>query len=642
MEIILNKLNLKNFKGIKDLSIDFGNITNVYGENGVGKTTIFDAFNFLLFDKDSEDRTKFNVQPLDENNNPIHHLETEIEAVLNIDGQAVTFRKVYGEKWSKTRGKATAEFKGYESLYYINDVPQKQAEYKVYITNLIDENTFKLVTNPMYFANLNWKKRREILMDIIGDIETDNVVNYNNKLEPIRELLNDGIDNFMKATKEKIRRLKKDRESIPVRIDEANNSIQDHNFEELEIERKAIQSKIDELDEQIADSSKAGEFIVNKRNELYRFKTALQDKEYNAKLEAEKPKRALENEINKIKNSLRDLQYEASTCKQNIAYTEKDIEKSNEELKDLRADYKRIKDKSLEINEDEFICPTCNRPLDDSDIEAKKNEMISSFNQRKAKALEINMTKGKEKKSKVEELKQNKEKELSKLKEIENQISTAEELLNVKQKELQDFNIGQVTTKEIETLKEEINKLEREISEFKAEDNSQLKNKKAELQLDIKAIDKRLAAKELNKDLKARIKVLSGTEKELSTKIAELEGQEILGEEFIRTKVELLEETVNNKFKLVKFKMFNNLVNGGLEECCEPVVNGVPFSSNLNTAAKINAGIDIINTLSSFYNFYAPIFIDNRESVNDLIETESQIINLIVSKDKKLKVEVDK
>ncbi|MBO0558966.1 hypothetical protein EXQ37_03785 [Clostridium botulinum] len=152
-------------------------------------------------------------------------------------------------------------------------------------------------------------------------------------------------------------------------------------------------------------------------------------------------------------------------------------------------------------------------------------------------------------------------------------------------------------------------------------------------------IDKLLATEEINNKNKNRIAELEDLEKELSSKIAKLEGQEILAEEFIRTKVELLEEKVNSKFKYVKFKMFKDQINGGLEECCEPLVGGVPFTSNLNTAAKINAGIDIINTLSRFYGVRAPIFIDNRESVNKLIETDSQIINLFVSEDKELRIE---
>ena len=125
----------------------------------------------------------------------------------------------------------------------------------------------------------------------------------------------------------------------------------------------------------------------------------------------------------------------------------------------------------------------------------------------------------------------------------------------------------------------------------------------------------------------------------MNVKIAELEGRLFLGEEFIRTKVELLESSINKKFNgAVAFKLFNNQVNGGLSECCEAMVDGVPFS-NVNTAGRINAGLSIIKTLSKHYGVQAPIFIDNRESINNIVDFEGQIINLKVSKNKKLKIE---
>lgn len=112
-------------------------------------------------------------------------------------------------------------------------------------------------------------------------------------------------------------------------------------------------------------------------------------------------------------------------------------------------------------------------------------------------------------------------------------------------------------------------------------------------------------------------------------------------EEFIRTKVELLEGSINNKFAgSISFKLFNKQINGGLNECCEATVNGVPFS-NANTASQINAGLSIVNTLCNHFDVQAPIFIDNAESVNKIGETDSQLIKLIVSLDNTLKVEVE-
>ncbi len=219
-------------------------------------------------------------------------------------------------------------------------------------------------------------------------------------------------------------------------------------------------------------------------------------------------------------------------------------------------------------------------------------------------------------------------------------LAATKKSLETLQGKLNSFKTEIEDPEEIKYIKQEIYSLESQIQSYKKEDTTELNNKKEELQEQLRELDKQLAHKEVNEKAKERIRELEEEEIKLSEKIAELEGLEILSEEFIRTKVELLEEKVNSKFKYVKFKMFKNQINGGLEETCEPCINGVPYSSNLNSAAKINVGLDIINTLCNHYNINAPIFIDNRESTNKIIDVDSQVINLIVSKDKTLKVEV--
>lgn len=158
--IKLIKMSLKNFKGIKNLTVDFENVTNICGENKLGKTTIFDGFTWVLFDKDSKDRSKFEVQPLDEANNVMHMLETEVVAILEVDGKPMELKKLLKEKWVKKRGEVESELKGTETLYYINEVPLKLSEYREKICSIIDEQLFKLISNPLYFSlNMKWQVR---------------------------------------------------------------------------------------------------------------------------------------------------------------------------------------------------------------------------------------------------------------------------------------------------------------------------------------------------------------------------------------------------------------------------------------------------------------------------------------------------
>jgi len=111
----LLKLKLKNFKGIKNLDLKAnGHDLNIYGDNATGKTTILDAFMWLLFDKDSQNRSDFAIKTLTKDGEPIHHLDHEVEGTFEIDGETIEFKKVYREKWTKKRGSAVEEFSGHE------------------------------------------------------------------------------------------------------------------------------------------------------------------------------------------------------------------------------------------------------------------------------------------------------------------------------------------------------------------------------------------------------------------------------------------------------------------------------------------------------------------------------------------------
>ena len=644
-EIKLKKLYLRNFKGIKDLNIDFGNITNVFGENATGKTTIADAFMWLLFDKDSQDRATFEIKTLDKDNNVIHGLEHEVTGILNIDGKDVTLSKIYKEKWTKKRGEAESTLTGHETLYSIDEVPVKKKEYQEFINDIIDENLFKLITNPLYFStNMRWQDRRKVLLDIIGNITDDKVINYRSDLKPLTKLLSDkDIDTFKKSVQAKKRRLNEEIKAIPIRIDEANNSIKELDFEALEFNKRGIVGGIKSLEEQLLDGSKVNEEVLKERDKLYSMKSKLRDMEYKASMEADKPKRELELKRDRFKNQLWQIECELNNLIDKKALYEKQADTLNKKADELRNEWFDVNSKELEFNENEFVCPTCKRPFDAADIENKKKELRENFNQSKAKKLSEIQAQGKGKKENFEKAKAD-------IQDIKDKIETSRALKEDKAKEINELEeqIDNFVAKdpligdgEYQALKTEISELETKLQQLTTVNNQvqDLKNRKSKLEIELGEVNSQLAYKEQNEKLKARIVELQEEEKKLAQQIAALEGQEYLCEEFVKTKVELLESSINSKFKYVSFKLFDTQVNGGLVETCEALVNGVPFS-NANTASQINAGLDIINVLSEHYGVQAPIFIDNRESVNDLIETNSQVINLIVSKDKNLKVEV--
>lgn len=643
--IILNQLKLKNFKSAKNELIEFGPVTNIYGDNGTGKTTVFDAFTWLLFGKDSRNASKFDVQPLDEQGNVIHMLDTEVEGTLEVDGKDITLKKVLKEKWVTKRGETESELKGTETTNYINELPSKQNDYKDYISSIIDENIFKLITNPLYFSTvLSWQERREVLMNIIGNIDDIQVINYNSDLKPLEALLNDtDIETLKAKVKASIKKLKKDKEDIPARVDELTRTIKpDIDFDALDINRRGITAGIKSLDAEIADGSKVNENVLKEKNRLYELKGKLRDMEFKAKEKAQEPLDKLHKDLYVTQVNVSAEKYKLTYAENNIQAVKDEINRLNEANDELRDRWHQQNESTIEFNDADFICPTCKRPFDVGDIEAKKQEMQENFNRDKAETLrEINED-GVKNKKRIDEL--NKQLEDSKAEEYMKNIDSLKSKCNDLQVQINNFapEINYLDIPGYKEIFDEANTLEAKLKQPVAENPAleHLRNRKVELETELKEVDSKLAYKQTNEDANKRIEELKADEKKLAQKIADLEKQEYLTEQFTKTKVELLESSIDKKFHYVTFKLFETQVNGGLVECCEPLVNGVPFSTNLNSGAKINAGLDIINALCDYYKVNAPIWLDNKETVTKTLPVESQVINLIVSEpDKTLRVE---
>lgn len=646
--IILKQMTFKNFKGIKDLTIDFSKITNIFGDNGTGKTTIFDAFTWLLFDKDSSDRSKFDVQPLDSAGKVIDMQETEVAGVIEVDGSRIILRKVLKQKWVKKRGETESELKGSTTDYYVNEVPQKEKEYQAKISEIIPEDIFKLLTNPLYFSSiLDKKERRKIIFDISGDVSQEDVINYNSELADLNRLLNpnEDMESFTKRIKAQRSKLIKDKENIPARVDEASRGIQELDFAALETQKKSKEAEIKSINEQILGSSKVNTEKLNKQNRIYEIKRKMMEIKEQAREDAEEPLTSLHEEMSSLDGNIANANYTIAKYENDKKTYSFMADRLGQKIKDLRKDWNIENSKQFVFPEDKCICPTCKRPFDAEDIETKKTEMEGNFYENKAKTKEKITAEGKQKAQELEEYK-------AKLVEAEDKLNAEKANYNslIKQKaELQnkidDFKIvvDMGDYPEYQKLNEDIKKLEEDIKQDEGSDSSALRSKKLILEGEINLINKQLYAKENNDVLRTRIKELRDSEKRIAQQIADIEKAQYLSDEFVKTKVELLEGSINSKFKFVKIRLFKNQVNGGLEEDCEVMVNGVPFNTSLNSGARINAGLDIINTLSEHYGIEAPIFVDNKESVTKLIDTDCQLINLIVSKsDKKLRIEGEK
>lgn len=642
--IFLKKLYIENFKGIKELNIDFTKVTNVKGENALGKSSIFDAFSWLLFDKDSKNRTDFKIKPLDENNCTIRGLNPTVTGVLEIGGQEVKLTKTYKEKWTKKRGEAEKTFNGNETIYEINDVPVKKTEYKKKISEIAEEDQFKLLTNPYFFSDsLNWKEARKIILEVAGDVTVGQVIDSNKDLEPLRaELESQEVDSIMKSKKASITKLGARKKDIPVRINECDRSIVDIDFKAIKAEVEVLNQSLEKVEDELLDSSKFNEQILKDKETIFSMKKQIQDIHQQAmnrgsakKLELMDKLRVAENEVNDFRMKLITVDNE----KKSKEYQKDTVTK---EMDRLRAEYVNKQNESLDTSSIETECPTCKRPFETNDIEAKRQELLENFNLNKSKVLKDIQAKGFAAKKEVEKVTNELEELNNKSRELLLVIQDKNMNVSSIKSELKDVKIEAVYTNEdketIETINKNIYDLEEKVKNFTGSNNDELRNKKRELVNQINELNKTLAKEGLNKDLEVRKQELLDEEKELGVEIAKQEKILMLCELFIKTRVNMLESNINSKFKNVRFKLFDIQVNGGVNETCEALINGVPFS-NANTAGQINAGLDIIDTLSKHFGVQAPIFIDNRESVNELIDIDSQIINLVVTKDNPLKIE---
>lgn len=644
MEIRIYNLKLKNFKGIKELQIDFnGKDTNIFGANATGKTTVFDAFKWLFFDKDSNDRKDFNIKTLDENNNPIHFLEHEVEASLIIDGQDITFRKMLKEKWVKRRGQENQEFAGHETNYWIDEVPVKKKDYEEKINSLIPESLFKLITDPSFFNNvMSWKERRELLISISGSNITDeDILNSDEKFATLKENLQGRkIEDYKKVIAAKIKELNAEKEKIPVRIDELTNTlITEHNidYNKLEEEKETLNQELHKIDLEMTDiqarakeNLKKADQLAIAKNELNNLKFKLETENSNKNSKEEK---ILNNEKTVLENSLRNSNKQLEELTFNI-------EKDQKRKEELYKQWDEVNNTKLEFDPNSFICPTCKREYETDKIEEMKQQFEKNFVEHKESRKEEINKEGQSINKRIEESKEN----ITKLKnQIEestiklSEINTKIEKLKNEKEEIEKFDVTKLPQYQ-EKLKE-LEELQKVVENLVKEDTAEIQNRKTSIMEQINNINKQLNEKNVQERTAMRIEELKSEEENISQKIQELESQEFQIEEFIKTKVELLENAINSNFEIVKFRLFDTQINGGLIECCDTLVNGVPYS-DVNNAHKIIAGLDIIKTLSRFYNTTAPIFIDNRESINDLCKINAQIISLVVTTDPKLRIGV--
>ena len=637
MVIKILRLRMLNFKGVRgERTIEFNDtVTLILGANRTGKTTVADAVQWVLFGKNSEGDTTFGIKTRDANGVVIPELDHEVTLTITADGREIELKRCWAEKWSKPKKQDEKVLTGHSASYFIDGNKYTETDYIAYIESLCSESLFRAITNPEYFPKLTPDKQRALLTKMVGEVSEVSVAEYNKQLSYRKAKINEEL------------------ERIPVRISEQEGEItkltpEFVNWGKIEQDIKATNAAIERIIEEIADRSKTVDSDYDtkaqERTAINSLRAEVQDIEFKAQRAFTTANQEKEKAISSAKHELNSITDEIKSLNSRKGMAETTLVQIEEKKKDFRKRWNETDALEFTVDESEFICPTCKRRFDDADVQKTIEKMRDTFNTNKASTLEKLQTEADSIKKQIFETEATIKSYTNKIAELEVKLPAAKEALVKAQEVIVQTVDARLSQNESYTsLKEEIahrtEALNKPVEEAKQveEATRNLNSDRLALQSKRDELNKQLDVRDIIARKRERITELQEQEKTLNIQLSELESKEEIAKEFTKAIITELENKVNALFTNVRFTMFEHKLNGSLKPTCECSVGGVPYS-DLNKADKINAGIDIINAICSYNNVYAPCFIDNAESINDILPMKSQAIHLIVSRDKQLTV----
>lgn len=680
-QVILKRLTLTNFKGLRNVAIDFnGSVTTISGKNGTGKTTVIDGFNWLLFGKDSEGNsdTKFGIKTTGKDGAFIPHLEHEVCGTFDVTdtetGETETkkFRRVLVEEWREetdaTTGETRESLKGHHTNFYYNEMPLKtKTEYDRIVAGMIPETVFKVITNPVYFLTLNWKNQREMLLQMAGEITDEQIISSDPKFGKLVELLQGKtLDGYQAKIKEDRAKIEADLQRIPTRIDEVTrNTPQPLDFAALEAQLQQLQNQRNDIEAAMTSAAEANRQAyaakqgtqqqindrhIKQQNILF----AAQQKANEEAHKSNANREAASTELTTLANLERNNNAAYEADKRRI---EADIKRAEERIQGYTQQQDEIRNRWFEVNGEEFkdgeslICPLFKHGCADSAaLEAyAQNQRIAKtkFVEDKQQRLTTITKQGQQLGEQIETQQKESKRLSDELIEVEakheKDITNINARRNAANERLQQCPAVTATTVHGEDITEWV-ELQNEIAtlseqlqdtgddENQTEETQQMRQQYASLSEQIDAIKADLQKKEWISNAEKRIAELNEQKKELQKEKAQLQGKDDLLADFEHAKMGEVERRVNALFKYVQFKMYRQQIEEEKQvPDCVCYIDGVRYTDK-NNAGKINAGLDVINTLCAFHKVNAPIFIDNAESVNEFIPVASQLITLVVTK----------
>lgn len=644
MEIRLKQLHLENFKCHKSLTIAFdGGNTSIYGDNATGKTSIYDAFVWLLFGKDSggNGEQTINIKPLDADGSVRdHNCVTEVEAVLLADGEEVSLKRTLREVWTTRRGNSEAVYGGNTSEYFVDGVPCKASAYRDKVADLVDEDRFRLLTTVNYFAGtLDWKKRREALFDLFGGLNDREIMSTDQRFASLLEAMG---NRNLEDTRKVLTRQKKDysvtRNEVPARISECEKTISDLSgvdFDGAKAEAATLSARRDQLQKELL-SIEQNTAVQAKQMELREAKLELHQLEEENRRFREDQRRTLP-DTGRLSDAIEKDKYALASAERGLDMRIREIGRCDSMIDEIRKAW-------MDVNAEQYsgsdTCPTCGQNLPASQI----NQAVKAFAEDKKKRLEALVEKSKAYKNQKAKCQKEAEEQKLYVANLERNIARNEQEL----KEAKKANEGAVVSdmpdygQRKESVTSWISSVQRELDGLRQDASrsaSELRRRISELSADIDRANETAGKRGAYEYAQSRIETLREEARAAAENLSALDKLLYLMDEYSRYKAFFVENGVNERFRLARFRLFREQANGGVEDRCDVTYDGVPYIG-LNNGMKINVGIDIINTLSRAYGVTVPLFVDNAESVTKLEECGCQVIRLVVSEmDKELRIE---
>lgn len=645
MRLTLERMHVENFKGCRQLDIDFNaDRTAIAGANGTGKTTIVDAFTWAIWNQDSHGNApgsdNFREKPLDENGQPVHNLDTTVELFCTLDGNRFDIKRTQSESWVKKRGNAEATFQGNVSTYWINGVETKLADFKARIKAIADDEVMRLIGSLSAFNLLEWRKRRQQLLNL-ADTDVDGELLSRDEYRRIADEIaqrNISPDDLRKVLADQRKAINNELKLLPVRIDEAKKSMpqfEPHEVEDAEYIIADTKKDIESVEQQIIDArAQSGEgatrtAILALEQECISIKRRIMDEHEAARKQLKMDADIASANFKRVSEQLAETKLEAELAEGRMNAAQKQVEA-------LRTDYMDVKRKSVVVSD---TCPTCGQQISAEKMdearksaEANKRSQLLSIQQRgKQAAVEFNR------------LTDAHDKLVKSLDDLKARSKAAQDARDAAMAALKDFPEypDEAASRPLEDAERRLEAAKAKQSTSPDEIVRQLTERKRELLAIVDRNLQVLTRRDVAKDNEIRIKAYEARQTELGAQLSETEIMIVTMEKFVQDRCAVLEDSINSHFPTVRWKLFDTQINGGITDACMCMIDCdgtlVPYDS-ANTAAKINADIEIVNVLSEHYDIRIPLFVDNSERVNVLADTDSQLITLAVSTDEKLTV----